>query len=564
MTYLVIKFLALFALAVACGAVLATWWFRRRYEDVSSTFATLSQTSQLVAERPWDAVLGRVAASESTVRDVVERGLSTLRAHLAPPDLAPLDRRLVAIEQAMQGLQSRDLPRLSTALSAQRRVLEDALADMHAHVQERLTALSTQLAQVAEQLTPLQQTRREMSGLGGHLTTLESAVGTKLEQNQRMVSVAVHGLSSQVADAKEWLMEVATTYAQEREERVQSRAGAARLEALLADLQQQAMAQLPNKAEVFNLSTALGAVSARLEANQGSTHSIHGKLATLVGHLDALSAEVHALSSAGSADNLAALRAHLATFDAQLEGLVKEETAIALCERAAALQTALQQTAAAERPADTSSQLEGLAVGIDDLKRSYLEPIVARFDFLNDLVSSTPPPPPTPDLGPLHERVIAIEQALATLHKSFVVEALSPVAARLRRMEEAIGTAPDALSRAQPDWQPLQDRLASMEHALRDVAQGVVALSTIQDQLGTIESRLTRSPQRLSSATGANPSPLEHRPSLDFALLHERLSDMERALKNLPPPAVLNLAPLREQLDRIEAALEALTPGETK
>jgi len=146
MGFLLIKMLFLLGLAATCGAVLAYWWFRRHYEDVTLEYTRSREEwhawrrgfeERLAARPPVDLepVAQQVAAVHAAVGDIPlpERvDLAPLHAHLdelarrvgdiripETPDLAPTNQRLMAIEHALFPLQTR-LDELASAVRALR------------------------------------------------------------------------------------------------------------------------------------------------------------------------------------------------------------------------------------------------------------------------------------------------------------------------------------------------------------------------------------------------------------------------------------------------------------
>jgi len=144
MGFLLIKILFLLALAAGAGGLLAYWWFRRHYEDVTLEYARSREEAQAwrrgfeerLAARPevdLQPLNQQVAALRAAIEDLPapERvDLGPLEARLealsesvaeirmpAMPDLAPAAERLTAIEHALFPLQSR-LDELTGAVRA--------------------------------------------------------------------------------------------------------------------------------------------------------------------------------------------------------------------------------------------------------------------------------------------------------------------------------------------------------------------------------------------------------------------------------------------------------------
>jgi predicted flap endonuclease-1-like 5' DNA nuclease len=141
MAFLLAKILLLLAAAAACGALFSWWWFRRHYEDVTLEYTRSREEWQAwrlgfeeqLAQRPpvdLEPLLARLTALEAAVRGI----------DLAP--LAPMEKRLTAIEHALFPVQTR-LDALESAVRALR-IPPAETADL-GPVIERLDALRSRL-----------------------------------------------------------------------------------------------------------------------------------------------------------------------------------------------------------------------------------------------------------------------------------------------------------------------------------------------------------------------------------------------------------------------------------
>jgi predicted flap endonuclease-1-like 5' DNA nuclease len=143
MGFLLIKMLLLLALAAVCGGLVAYWWFRRHYEDVTLDYLRTREEWQgwrrdfeerLAARPPVDLqpVAQQLAAVHAAVADIplpepadlrpLEARLAELSArvgNIAVPDLDFTNERLTAIEHALFPLEVR-LDGLESAVRALR------------------------------------------------------------------------------------------------------------------------------------------------------------------------------------------------------------------------------------------------------------------------------------------------------------------------------------------------------------------------------------------------------------------------------------------------------------
>jgi predicted flap endonuclease-1-like 5' DNA nuclease len=145
MGFLLIKILGLLAIAAACGAGAAYWWFRRHYEDVTPEYLRTREELLLwregfeerLAARPTvnlEPVAQQLAAVHAAVSDIelpptdlapLQGQLQGLAEHVAQlripeaTDLSGTNARLMAIEHALFPLQTR-LDELTAAVRALR------------------------------------------------------------------------------------------------------------------------------------------------------------------------------------------------------------------------------------------------------------------------------------------------------------------------------------------------------------------------------------------------------------------------------------------------------------
>ncbi len=167
MGFLVAKILFLMALAAASGGLLAYWWFRRHYEDVTLDYTRGREEwaawrrgfEERLAARPsvdLEPVTAQIEAVHGAVSelppapdlaplqgrvDELARRIGEIRIPAAP-DLAPTEQRLMAIEHALFPLQTR-LDELESAVRALR-VPESRTTDL-TPVLAHLAALQARL-----------------------------------------------------------------------------------------------------------------------------------------------------------------------------------------------------------------------------------------------------------------------------------------------------------------------------------------------------------------------------------------------------------------------------------
>ncbi len=107
MWFLLFQIAFLLLLAALFGALLAYWWFKRRYEDVTESHALLIEQGNQLDLSPLDERIGLLQSQLSAPNpdiDAVKSELGIISARLTEdkgPDLEPIEARLARIESAV-------------------------------------------------------------------------------------------------------------------------------------------------------------------------------------------------------------------------------------------------------------------------------------------------------------------------------------------------------------------------------------------------------------------------------------------------------------------------------
>jgi len=195
MGFLLAKILFLLVLAATGGALFAWWWFRRHYQDVTLDYARSRDEwaswresfEERLATRPavdLQPITQRLASLEAAVDglEILERvDLAPVQARLEgierrigeirlpepppPPDLAPTEKRLMAIEHALFPVQTR-LDELESAIRDFRMPAPPTL-DL-APVLERLADLRLRLENPRARTVKVRAGSRNLLSHAGH------------------------------------------------------------------------------------------------------------------------------------------------------------------------------------------------------------------------------------------------------------------------------------------------------------------------------------------------------------------------------------------------------------
>lgn len=203
MWFLLLQITALILLAAGFGAWLMWWWLNRRYETIARSREMLvSQVSRVEelatrqdlvkgaatiaeavnAQKPVDLqpVEERLLRLQSTLGDV-ERTLGALR--IPEPDFAPVNQRLLAMEERIGGIRPADLSPVEQRIER----LEDALRGMRMPEVD-LGPVHAGLASLGLSINAMEPATRGIEPLASRLVALETRIGdlgTRLEGARR-------------------------------------------------------------------------------------------------------------------------------------------------------------------------------------------------------------------------------------------------------------------------------------------------------------------------------------------------------------------------------------------
>jgi len=142
MGFLLAKILLLLVAAAVCGALFAWWWFRRHYEDVTVEYTRSREEWAAWRQDFEERLAARPPVDLEPLAGELQRRLDELERRIGAMDLAPTEKRLMAIEHALFPVQTR-IDQLESAVRALSMPSPPAV-DLSA-VLERLDALQSRL-----------------------------------------------------------------------------------------------------------------------------------------------------------------------------------------------------------------------------------------------------------------------------------------------------------------------------------------------------------------------------------------------------------------------------------
>ncbi len=203
MWYLWLQILFLLALAALCGAGLAYWWLKGRYEDVTETYSSLISGSDKKAldVMSRDDLETRLNALSAKIDEIENTDLSTLESQIlslsnefpeAQPDLSPLLAEIQTVSEDVrrseafaEGFESR-LEALETTLS-------DRFSASMGHLQGAINDKTEfNLEPVLSRLAELQKQVDQLSALNPQIATLS-------KQTNELAERQTLGMKSEIA-----------------------------------------------------------------------------------------------------------------------------------------------------------------------------------------------------------------------------------------------------------------------------------------------------------------------------------------------------------------------------
>jgi predicted flap endonuclease-1-like 5' DNA nuclease len=464
MGYLLAKIVILLALAALCGFLLARWWLRRSYVEVTEEYSRLLEGSVMAAEikRGFGARL-----------ETLEKSVGALR----PPDLRPLTGKLEGIEKAVASYRSPDLGPIESRLEA------------FSRLGERITSLEESIAQAKPEPPDLGPLTERLEGIERAVASFQppdlGPIESRLEAFSRL-GERMTSLEDSIAQAKPEPPDLGPL-----NEKLEHTAGT--LGNRLASLE-------ASVAEVAPRAPDLGPLAERLEGLQRTLDTFRP-----------LNARIEALEQAVvySAPDLKPIETRLDTF-------------ASFGERLGSLETSITQAApSAPDLGPVTARLEGLEQAVGSLRSPDLGPIESRLDAfaslgerLGSLESSLSEAAPSPpDLGPLTARIEGLEQVVGSLRSPD----LGPLLARLDEIQGGLanmGNADvhhrlDGIEQALAALGSLD--LAAVHRRLDEIDQAVAARpSPGPVDLGPVLDRLTALESRLSVAGGPDEALSSH------------------------------------------------------
>jgi hypothetical protein len=407
MGYLLAKIVVLLALAAVCGFLLARWWLRRSYVEVTEEYSRLLAGS-VVAEE--------IRRGFGTRLEALEKSVGAIR----PPDLRPITMKLEGLEKAAASYRSPDLGPIESRLDAfgllgeRMASLEEAVAQAKPEapdlgpLAERLEGVERAVASFrSPDLAPIKSRLDAFSLLGERMASLEEAVAQAKPEAPDLGPLA---------------------------ERLEG------VERAVASFRSADLGPIESRLDTF---AAFGERMGALETSIAETAPSAPDLGPLTARIEGLEQVV----ASSRPPDLGPIESRLDAF-------------ASFGERLGSLESSITQAAPSTPDlGPLAARLEGLEQAVASLRSPDLGPLLARLDEIQgglaamgnaevhhrlDGIEQALAAWGSVDLAPVHRRLDEIDRAVAARPVSEPVD-LSPVLDRLAALESglAAGTRPD-------------------------------------------------------------------------------------------------------------------------
>lgn len=434
MWFLLLEIFPLLALATVFGAVLAHWWLKRSYEDVTDSYASLMQMPDLTAQgflTKFDFESGMANLKGPDLSPVehrlgnLERAINAIA--LPETDLSPVEARMMALETAIHQLQlpETDLSPLEERLLSLESLLANPQADRDIF-NNRLIGLESSLSALHTATSGLQNT--DTDRLERQMDIIATAIAERKDTDLSPIEARLAGLEDAISAIDTSDIDLGPIHS-----------GLTRLEMSLANLDMPEPDFSPLETRLHTLREDL---SANRDLDEKSRETLHQRLTALSASVDALrNPDFNPIIQ--RLDDIETRIAHFHIPETDLRPL--DEGLSIIHGRLANLEAAI--TEAPEQAVDLSAleqrldrvqtelarleRIEGtLGTLRMDVQQSItdLDPLQHRLDDLKQDMTDLPAPDLTPvlnslyamerrmDFAAMENRLTSIEYGLAALH----------------------------------------------------------------------------------------------------------------------------------------------------
>lgn len=316
MWYLWLQILFLLLLAALCGAGLAYWWLRGRYEDVTESYTSLSERGGAPSEAITAELDARLAAFDSRFNQ------------LDGFNLSPLQQQIADLADAMPG-ESNDTDLLRADLKDISALVNRSATDAN-DLDERLSAIEAALAGISSGQDQFDAFGQKLHDMETKLPKLIQGVAPAMP-----TPVDLQPLSTQLNAIQTRLEHLESINPQLTRLHEQSATlGTSILSPLKSDLSQlsEKLAQLKNadlapvQQEVASLRDRLPGVSDAIERLSSQVHALDKKVTTSEHNFAPINEKLadlsaRAVSNSGNYNSLAALDQKLGGFETAISAI---------------------------------------------------------------------------------------------------------------------------------------------------------------------------------------------------------------------------------------------------
>lgn len=448
MWFLLLEIFLLLALAAVFGALLAHWWFKRHYEDVTISHNANASKSDialqgLLTKFDFETSMAKLNAPDLSPMEhrlnQMEDAISAIT--IPETDLSPVQHRLNAMEQAIANIKIPEIPQtdfspLEERLFSMESMLSAPTPDNNDDTSERLSVIEDKLAAIATRTADLRNT--DTARLERQMDVMANAIAEHGEVDMTTFEARLHGLEDAITalhmpeidlgPIHSGLTRVEMSLANLDMPEIDLSAVESRVHAMHESVTEHRALDLNEKDELhkrlINLSTA---VSALRSTDFSPLDRRLDDIETRIAHINIPEPDLSTVD-----DSLSMLHTRMTALEARLDESAKKQVDFnPINQRLDQIHAEAQRLEYIQAEISRLDRMEGkmssLRTDITDAVPN-LEPLEQRLTALQSEIANQPAPDLAPiissvyameqrmDFGAMENRLTSIEYGLAALH----------------------------------------------------------------------------------------------------------------------------------------------------